>query len=156
MVMVFKSLVEIMASIRSILLLLLLIINLNLYSQSLTEIDSCNYYSKIFKDTCNFKNGLISKSFDYLERNCIQIGCKESCVIELLGNNNFRDGVIYRRYKKDERINTKPSFEYDYYISYFIWMGCDEFCNLDYFPSTKVLLFFKKNKLVKISTKDFG
>jgi hypothetical protein len=135
---------------------LFLFIGASSYCQKIETFDSCKYHSNIFKDTCNFSTNLISTSFQYLETNCLSIGCDEELVIDLLGNNIFDKQTIYRRYKVEDKNTLLSSYDYDYYIPYYIWLGCDETCKLNYFPSTQVWLFFKNKKLVKIVKQSFG
>lgn len=97
--------------------------------------DSCFFYSTIFKDSCHFcKSTYYDKNcFNYLEKYCLKIGESEDQIINLLGP-NYVD-TIYR-YRRDQNavIPKDFSLEFDYYIPYYVYLGCHDACEINCFP----------------------
>lgn len=133
-----------------------LLLNLESYSQVI-QCDSCEYYSCLFKDTCNLCSGLSYESYLYLEKHCIKYGMPEDSIVSLLGLNNFSKNQLHRRTREMElqKLNCIDE-DYDYYLPYFIGVSCFNPCELSYFPSTQTWLFFKERRLIKIVYKSYG
>lgn len=119
--------------------------------------DSCDFYSKQFKDDLNLCNGLVAESFRWLTSNCIILQsttCQE--VEEIFGKGGRIKVKIrtYYQYNSEDFHNSEPWF--DYYWEYGLFFFCDENMEIKLFPSDRGIIYFKDNKVVKIGSRSIG
>lgn len=127
-------------------LVAVILLQKNVFSQ---EVDSCKFYSDIFKVDSNLCNGLIVESFRWLTSNCIIKG--ETTVDEV--EEIFGQGGAIRRSVRPygskhpfEPENTNPP--YDYYWEFGLDFFCVEGKIKKKIPGTWGFIEFKGNIVV--------